>query len=56
VALHYVDDRPVAEVAEILGISDGTVKTHLSRARATLAARLAEHSGHLDADGGDRHV
>ncbi len=56
VALHYVDDRPVAEVAEILGISDGTVKTNLSRARATLAARLADHPGHTDADGGDRHV
>jgi RNA polymerase sigma-70 factor (ECF subfamily) len=50
VALHYVEDRSVADVAEILEISEGTVKTHLSRARAALAARLAEH------DGADRHV
>ncbi len=40
VALHYLDDRPVAEIAAILGISPGTVKTHLHRARATLATRL----------------
>jgi len=40
VALHYLDDRPVDEIATILGISAGTVKTHLHRARATLAGRL----------------
>lgn len=42
VALHYVDDLSVARVAEILEVTEGTVKTHLSRARATLARRLAE--------------
>jgi RNA polymerase sigma-70 factor (sigma-E family) len=42
VVLHYVEDRPVAEVATVLECSEGTIKTHLSRARATLAQRLGE--------------
>ena len=42
VVLHYLDDRPVAEVAALLGCSEGTVKTHLARARIALGARLGE--------------
>ena len=37
IALYYLDDRPVAEIAALLGCSAGTVKTHL-RAAGTLAA------------------
>ena len=39
-ALFYVDDMPVAEIAEVLEISPGAVKFHLNRARTTLRAVL----------------
>lgn len=40
VALHYALDLSVAEVAATLGCAEGTVKAHLSRARAALAVEL----------------
>ena len=40
VALHYIEDRAVADIAAILQCSEGSVKTHLSRARTTLARQL----------------
>lgn len=40
VTLHYLDDRSVDDIAALLEIVPGTVKTQLHRARATLAARL----------------
>jgi RNA polymerase sigma-70 factor (ECF subfamily) len=40
VALHYLLDMPVAEVATAMEIDAGTVKTHLSRAREALARTL----------------
>ncbi len=39
-ALHYLEDRSVHEIAEILGVAEGTVKAHLHSARSTLARRL----------------
>ena len=42
VALYYVEDRSGAEVADILQCSEGSVKTHLSRARAALARSLGD--------------
>jgi RNA polymerase sigma-70 factor (ECF subfamily) len=39
-ALVYVEDQPIAEVAAILRVSQETVRTHLKRGRAALAARL----------------
>jgi RNA polymerase sigma-70 factor, ECF subfamily len=41
IALRYVADAPVAEIAQTLGMAEGTVKAQLHRARQTLAARLA---------------
>jgi RNA polymerase sigma-70 factor, ECF subfamily len=41
IALHYLADLPVAEVARCLDVPVGTVKTRLSRGRAALAALLA---------------
>jgi RNA polymerase sigma-70 factor (ECF subfamily) len=40
VALYYVGDRSVAEVASILDVPEGTVRSDLSRARIVLAAEL----------------
>ena len=42
VVLFYFEDRPVLEIAQILGVSDGSVKVHLHRARRRLAELLGE--------------
>lgn len=41
IALHYVEDRSVAEIATVLEIAEGTVKAHLHQARAALSASFA---------------
>ena len=38
--LLYVEDRPVAEVAELMGVPEGTVKSRAHRARRLLRAAL----------------
>jgi RNA polymerase sigma-70 factor (ECF subfamily) len=40
VALYYLEDRSVAEIAEILDVTLGTVKRHLHNGRQALARRL----------------
>jgi RNA polymerase sigma-70 factor (ECF subfamily) len=42
VVLHYFEDRPVAEVADLLRCSPATAKVHLHRARHRLADLLGE--------------
>jgi RNA polymerase sigma-70 factor (ECF subfamily) len=49
--LLYVEDRPVAEVARLMGIPEGTVKSRAHRARRRLRAALR---GHTAAEGGPR--
>jgi RNA polymerase sigma-70 factor (ECF subfamily) len=44
-ALHYLDDLPVAQVAEALGCSAATAKVHLHRARQRLATLMTEERG-----------
>jgi RNA polymerase sigma-70 factor, ECF subfamily len=45
VALHYLADLEVAEVARTLRIAEGTVKSRLSRGRDALALALADKEG-----------
>jgi RNA polymerase sigma-70 factor (ECF subfamily) len=49
--LMYVEDRPVAEVADLLGIPEGTVKSRAHRVRRLLRAALR---GSQAAEGGTR--
>jgi RNA polymerase sigma-70 factor (ECF subfamily) len=48
VALHYYEDRPLAEVAQILNCTHATAKVHVFKARRKLASLLGEPR-----DGGD---
>jgi len=45
VVLRYFEDLSERDVAETLGCSVGTVKSQLSRARATLAGQLSVGAG-----------
>jgi RNA polymerase sigma-70 factor, ECF subfamily len=50
-ALHHAAGLPVREVAELLGVPEGTAKAHLARGRAALAALLVDPQ---EVDLGDR--
>ena len=40
IALFYLEDRPVEEIARILGCAESTAKVHLHKGRANLAKKL----------------
>jgi RNA polymerase sigma-70 factor (ECF subfamily) len=42
VALHFLEDRSIAEIADILDIAPSTARVHLHRARQTLRDRLTQ--------------
>ncbi len=42
VALHYLLDMPIADTAAAMGCDEGTVKSHLARARAALYERMKD--------------
>lgn len=46
VALFYLEDYSVRDIAAVLDCSEGTVKTHLSRARSAVARRLRLEDDH----------
>ncbi len=45
IALHYLEDRSVADIAEVLDCAENTVKVHLHKGRARLAERLGLELG-----------
>jgi RNA polymerase sigma-70 factor (ECF subfamily) len=45
VVLHYLADASIAEIVELTGATEGTVKSWLHRGRAALAVHLTEPEG-----------
>lgn len=45
VVLHYVDDMATADISEVLDIAESSVRTHLQRARETLARSMDSEEG-----------
>ena len=43
VALHYLEDRPIAEIATVLDIAEATVRSYLHHGRTALAISLDVH-------------
>ena len=50
-ALHYLADQPVAEIADLLHVPEGTVKSRLMRGREALAGLLSEETPLSEEDG-----
>ncbi len=52
ICLHYLLDLPVAEIAREIGVPEGTVKSWLFRARATLTTTFDPHPTKLQEGNG----
>ena len=50
VALYYLEDRPVDEVADLLEVAPATVRQHLFRARKHLSDALGESLEEVSSD------
>jgi len=50
IVLHYFEDRPVSDVADLLGCKPATASVHLHRARVRLAELLGERDEEVDVD------
>lgn len=44
IALSVLEDRSTADIADLLGIEESTVRVHLARGRASLASTIGEDS------------
>jgi RNA polymerase sigma-70 factor (ECF subfamily) len=51
VTLYYFEEQSVTAVADLVGLPEGTIKTHLFRARSRLLARLQSLGIAGDPDG-----
>jgi len=48
VILFYYEDLSIKEIARVLGVAEGTVKSRLARARKKLKQLLESEGGYLD--------
>ncbi|MFL6207158.1 MAG: RNA polymerase sigma factor [Acidimicrobiales bacterium] len=56
VALHYLEDLSIADIADALGCSESTAKAHLHQARRTLATQLrSAHDPELEREQEPEH-
>jgi RNA polymerase sigma factor (sigma-70 family) len=53
--LYHLEELPIADIAQITGLAQGTIKSHLFRARLKLRATLTQAAG-LNAPGEDPHA
>ena len=45
ISLFYFEDRPISDIADVLGCAEATARVHLHRARRRLAEILGEEDG-----------